>query len=263
MLLVVDPDVFQFAQRLLRPFSGTVFRYRQDPPFSSGVLVIGVFQGFFAQETAGLMLRRNVFQLGMGDAASVERPVASGLKDAAVSRPFGRRWHASANGPQLGIGQVVGQPGDAAEQPPGVRVGRLGEQVVDEAFFNQLPGIHDAQAVADPGHHAQVVSDEDDTGVEILFQVFDQVQHRGLNGYVQGGGRFVHDQQGRVVEHGHGNDHALLLPTRNHVRVAVHDVGGIGHVYPVEHLNAVFPGFFPGHVLVRGEHFRQLPADAE
>ena len=106
------------------------------------------------------------------------------------------------------------------------------------------------------------MADVHDGRVKIALEVGDQVQHGRLDGHVQGGGRLVHDQQGRVVEQGHGDDHALLLSARDLVGIAPHDVGRVGHVDPFQHLDAFFFGIFFLHAPVNGQHLGHLVAQA-
>ncbi len=84
--------------------------------------------------------------------------------------------------------------------------------------FHDLAGVHHRDLVRDARHHAQVVADVKCGGVVSFFEFGDQIQHRGFDGHIQRGGGLVHDEQGRVVEHRHGDDHALLLSARKLVR---------------------------------------------
>ncbi len=94
------------------------------------------------------------------------------------------------------------------------------EDLLDWRSFHHFPSVHHPHPIGDAGDNAQVVGDVHDGRVEVAAQLGDQVQHSRLDGYVQGGGRLVHDQQRRVVEQGHGDDHALLLAAGDLVGIA-------------------------------------------
>ncbi|MBA7568255.1 hypothetical protein ES708_09976 [subsurface metagenome] len=113
------------------------------------------------------------------------------------------------------------------------------------------------------GDDAQVVADVQDGRVEFAPQLGDQVQHACLHGHVQGGGRFVHNQEGRVIKQGYGNDHSLLLAAGELMRVAEHHRLWVGHVYPFQHLDTFFIGLFLAEAAVNDQYLAQLLPDAQ
>jgi hypothetical protein len=112
------------------------------------------------------------------------------------------------------------------------------EDIADRRAFDHFARVHHGHPVGHARHHAQVVADVHDRGVEIALQVGDQIEHGRLDGHIQRGGRFIHDEQRGVVEQGHGDDNALLLAAGDLMREALHHVGRIGHVDPLQHLDA-------------------------
>jgi hypothetical protein len=84
------------------------------------------------------------------------------------------------------------------------------EQLGQAARLHQPAGVHHRHPVGQPGHHAEVVGDEDDRRPRALLHAAKDVQHLGLDRHVEGGGRFVGDQHVGVVGHGHGDDDPLL-----------------------------------------------------
>ncbi|MNV43200.1 hypothetical protein D3C71_1349070 [compost metagenome] len=70
-------------------------------------------------------------------------------------------------------------------------------------------------------HHRQVVRDEHVSGVELLLQVHEQVQHLGLNRHVQRRSRLVRHQHLGLQHHRPGKGNPLALTTGEHVRIAL------------------------------------------
>jgi hypothetical protein len=134
----------------------------------------------------------------------------------------------------------------------------LVKDVPDVAAFHQFPGVHDAEVIADAGYDPQVVGDEDIGGLKVMFQFFQQIQDRGLHRHIQRRGGFIHDQEGGIVQHSHGNDHALLLPARDLMGEASHYILGVRHVHPSQHLHGTIPGLVPVSVPVESQDLYQL-----
>ena len=61
--------------------------------------------------------------------------------------------------------------------------------------FDDAAEIHDGDLVADVLDHAEVVRDEDVAQLELLAQVFQQVDDLGLDGHVQRAHGFVADDE--------------------------------------------------------------------
>ena len=68
-----------------------------------------------------------------------------------------------------------------------------------------------ADPVGDIFDHAQVVGDEQIGAGGFFLDILHQVDHLGLNGYVQGRNALVRDDQLRVHDQCPGDAHALAL----------------------------------------------------
>ena len=99
-------------------------------------------------------------------------------------------------------------------------------------FLQQPAGVEHPDAVAEPGDHPDVVADQQDRRVDLALQRLDQVEHLGLDGRVQRGRRLVQEEHLRIRRERHRDQHALLLPGRELVRVAAEDAGGIADRVP-------------------------------
>ena len=66
------------------------------------------------------------------------------------------------------------------------------------------------------------------------LQVAQQVEHLGLDGDVEGGGRLVGDEQVRVRRHGAGDEHALGHAAGDLVRVGGEGALRVGDADPGE-----------------------------
>ncbi|MNN95484.1 hypothetical protein D3C81_2142980 [compost metagenome] len=60
--------------------------------------------------------------------------------------------------------------------------------------------------------HAQVVADEQIRQVQVVAQLFKQVQHLRLNRHIQGGHGFIADDHGRLERQRPRDADALALP---------------------------------------------------
>ena len=120
---------------------------------------------------------------------------------------------------------VAVQPRDRPQQPPGVRVPRVVEQLVQRALLDHLPGVHHQHAVGDVGDDAEVVGDEHDRRARRVAEVTQLAQDLGLDRHVQRGRRLVGDQQLRRARERHRDHHALAHPARELVRVGPRALG--------------------------------------
>ena len=69
--------------------------------------------------------------------------------------------------------------------------------------------LHHHEGVGAVGGDGEVVGDQEDSSPGRLAQLVDEVQHRGLDGDVQGAGGFVGDQQVGLQREGSGDEHPL------------------------------------------------------
>ena len=91
----------------------------------------------------------------------------------------------------------------------GVFVLRVGKDLFDAAFFDDLAVAHDADVFGVVFGKAEVVGDEDNRHAHLPLQVVQQVKDFRLDGDVQRGGRFIGDEQVGFVDERHGNHDAL------------------------------------------------------
>ena len=70
------------------------------------------------------------------------------------------------------------------EQTGCVRVTGLGIQLLNRRRLDNLSGIHDKNFVAHAGDYSKIVCDQDDCGIELLIQLFEQFKNLCLNSYV-------------------------------------------------------------------------------
>ena len=59
---------------------------------------------------------------------------------------------------------------------------------------------------------AQIVGDQNDAHAIVFLQLVHDLEGLGLNGDIQGRGRFVGHQQGGIAGHAHGDDGTLEHP---------------------------------------------------
>ncbi len=109
--------------------------------------------------------------------------------------------------------------GHGTEQVAGVLLLRPGEDIGQRAGLDHPAAVHDGDRVGDLAHHRQVVGDEQHGHAELGLEIADERQDLLLDGHVQGGGRFVGNEQGRPAGERHGDDHPLALAAGELVRV--------------------------------------------
>jgi len=109
------------------------------------------------------------------------------------------------------------------------------------------------------GDHADVVGDEQDRGIQLLPQIPEQLKDLGLHGDVQGGGRFVRDQHGRIVGQGQRDHRALFLTAGQLMREGVDPGGRLRNAHQVEQFDGPPPRLGSADPLVGAER-GDLPA---
>ena len=129
------------------------------------------------------------------------------------------------------------------------------------AVLHNVAGVDDRHLVADLGHNAHVVGDQQHGGVVLFAQVGDQVQHLGLDGHIQRGGGLVGQQQVGVAGQRNGNDHTLLHAAGKLMRILIvplrRDTHDLQHL-----LGALLGGGVALVVAVQPHHLGDLVADA-
>ena len=108
--------------------------------------------------------------------------------------------------------------GDGAEQADRVRHPRPREQLVHRRLLHRPPGVHHQHVVRGPGHHAEVVGDEDQRGAGLDPGEREHLEDLGLHRDVQRRRRLVGDDHLRVVGDRHRDDDPLPHPSGELVR---------------------------------------------
>src|SRR5438093_236678 len=76
---------------------------------------------------------------------------------------------------------------------------RVVEDLLDWPLLHDPARVHDEDPLAQSGDYPHVVRDEDDGRLRLLVEVTKQLEDLGLDRHVQGGGRFVGDQDRWLV----------------------------------------------------------------
>jgi hypothetical protein len=127
--------------------------------------------------------------------------------------------------------------------------------------LRELAEIHHGDAVGDVLDHAQVVGDENIREVELLLEVFEQVQNLCLDAHVQCADRFVADDNFGVDRECAGDADPLALAAGELVWIAVR-VTGVQPDDVQQLLDAVF-AFLAARDVVDVERLTDDVADGE
>ena len=122
-------------------------------------------------------------------------------------------WRRSASW-QTPVAVLVGAAAAAA-------VAQLVNPATPLTVLHHLAAVHHQRLDTAPGHHPEIVGDEDHPHVEFLLNRSQKSQNLGLNGYIKGGGRFIGDDQRRAAHQSHGNHDPLPQTTRKLMRVLI------------------------------------------
>ncbi len=125
------------------------------------------------------------------------------------------------------------------------------------------PGIHDVHPVGDLRHHAQVVGDIEQRHAAGVLQPVHQAQNLGLDGYIQGGGRLVGNDQLGAACQGHGDHRPLALATAQLVRVVRQPLLRRFDADVAEQLQTALPDLGLGQRQVDPQRLGDLLADGE
>lgn len=114
--------------------------------------------------------------------------------------------------------------------------------------------------MGDLGHHAEVVRDEHHAHALFLLDPGDQGEDLRLGGDIQGGGRLIGDQQGRLERQGHGDHHALALAAGQAEWVHVAQDGRVGQADERQQLEHAALALRTGVGVVHAHDFADLLA---
>ena len=124
--------------------------------------------------------------------------------------------------------------GQRAEQRDRVRMPWLGQERACVRQLDDLPAVHDGDAVAHLGDHAEVVADEHHAHPGVALQLEQQAQDLVLDDHVERGRRLVGEQDARARRDRDGDQHALPHPAAELVRVVAQSARRRGDADAVE-----------------------------
>src|SRR5439155_17320805 len=122
------------------------------------------------------------------------------------------------DGDQLGLARLI----DTRNRPQkSERVGVLGicEELLRVCPLDDVARVHDVNAVAQPGHDAEIVGDHDDGHVQIVAQSIQEIEDLGLNSDIERGRGLIADDELGLARERHSNHHALAHAAAELVRI--------------------------------------------
>ena len=114
---------------------------------------------------------------------------------------------------------------------------RAGEEAVGRRGLHLLPGIHDADAVADLVGGAEVVRGEEHGHAALPRELTQQLQDLRLDRDVERGRRLVGDDELGLGHQRHGDHQALALAAGELVRILGEHAFGIGNLHGLQELD--------------------------
>ena len=139
---------------------------------------------------------------------------------------------------------------------------RLADEPRRRAALDDPAVAHHDDVVDHAGHEGEVVADEDQRRAVLDDELGEQVHDLGLHGDVEGGRRFVGDQQRRPAGEGHGDADPLALAAGELVRVGAHDAVRVGKADPHAQLLGRDGGGAPADTSMQTQRLGDLPPDA-
>src|SRR5579883_1121750 len=154
-------------------------------------------------------------QLGLQGAAMLVGEGAARVEEAAP-RPVVEAGNDAGDRREAGLaGAALGQGG---EERRGVGVLRRREELRRAPLLDDLPRIHDGDALRRLGDDAHIVGDENERHAALALQRQQQIEDLRLDRDVEGGRRLVGDEEARVAGDRHGDHDALVHAARELVR---------------------------------------------
>ena len=148
---------------------------------------------------------------------------------------------------------------DRVEQALGVGMGRLGVQLKGVSLLHDAAGVHHGDPIRHVGHHAEVVSDQDEAHLALLLQVFQKLHDLGLHGHVQGSCRLVGDQHSGIQCDRHGDHDALPHTAGELMRIGLDTLGSPRDLHPLHEPYGLGSRVRFVHSAVLAEHLGDLP----
>ena len=159
----------------------------------------------------------------------------------------------------VGLGRIALRLG--VDQVARVGMLRIGEDLFHLAFLDDLAGLHHIYALGHLADDAQVVGDEQHGHAHLFAQIGEKLQDLRLDGDIEGGGRFVGDQQFGLVGERHGDHHALTLAARQFVRIGTEPLFRFMDADFLKQFEDALPGAGVVHAAVQLQDLADLPLD--
>ena len=135
------------------------------------------------------------------------------------------------------------------------------ENLVGSSLLDGKTILHNQDAVGEVCHNTHVVSDQQNSRVQLVFEVAHQVDNFGLNSNVECRGRLVRDQERGVTSQGLRDHRTLALTTRKLVWVFVDRLFRVWNFNHFQKFHGTFAGGNGGHVEVRAQSLDDLESD--
>ncbi|MNP20706.1 hypothetical protein D3C76_1132900 [compost metagenome] len=135
------------------------------------------------------------------------------------------------------------------------------KHIAGAAVFHGAASVHHQNLVTDPGNHAQIMGDHDDSRIELTLQFVKQRHDLCLHGNVQRGCWLIGNQQLWPTQQRHGDHHALAHPAGKLMRIHTHTLTGFRHFDRIQHADRLFKRFAFAHFFMQHQHFHQLLAN--
>ena len=100
---------------------------------------------------------------------------------------------------------------DGRHQRLGIYMKRIPIQFCLVRHLHHMAQVHDRDPVADVADHAEIMGDKQIRQAMLFLKLLHQIQHLGAHGHIQGGHRFIADDQLRIQSHGPGDPDSLPL----------------------------------------------------
>ena len=141
-------------------------------------------------------------------------------------------------------------------------LGRV-ENLVDRAVLDLAAAPHHDHVVGHLRHHAHVVGDEHDGGVQVALQLAHDVENLRLDRHVKRRGRLVGNQQRGLAGQRHRNHGALAHAAGQRMGIGVEQPLGIGQAHLVEQRAGLRARLQRAQALVQDQRFSDLVANRE
>ena len=151
--------------------------------------------------------------------------------------------------------------GHCGQQHAGIGVVGCLEYIGDATGFDHLAVLHHAHPIGIAAHDLQIMGDQQQRHSALGTQPRQQLQNLRLDGDVQGGGRFVGDQQRGIVGKRHRDHDTLSLAAGKLMRESLQPVFGIGKAGLAEDVDHAFAQAVSRYTAMQRDRLCYLTAD--